>query len=135
MLSIRTANFTYTYNAAGDMTLAASPGANYGFTYDEDHRVANVTQTDVLARSAAAFAGGLVDGSGIAGSFAGEVVGNSVPDALDGDGFSIEEILVDSAASAALGELLPGTVSKVPGRKPIKEAAKILGAHGAKSLP
>lgn len=40
-------NFTYTYNAAGDMTLAASPGQNTAFTYDEDHRVLNVTSRSI----------------------------------------------------------------------------------------
>ena len=42
-------NFTYTYNAAGDMTLAASPGQTTAFTYDEDHRVLTVARTQAAA--------------------------------------------------------------------------------------
>lgn len=94
----------------------------------------DITVRDVLARSAGAFAGGLVGGKGLAGSFGGELVSNTITDALDGGDFSINDILVNSAAGAALDEFLPMLVKKVPGRKPLTDAAKILGAHGAQEF-
>ena len=42
-------NFTYTYNAAGDMTLADSPAQTTAFAYDEDHRVLTVARTQAAA--------------------------------------------------------------------------------------
>ncbi len=48
-----TRDFTYTYDASGNMRQAVSPGQSYALTYDEDNRVLTLAATGTVAQTIA----------------------------------------------------------------------------------